>query len=217
MGRRANLPAPVVIGVSYVIGSIPFSGIVARRVRGIDLRTVGTGTVSGTGLFDVAGLRPLLIGGILDLAKGTVGPLLAGRHRPVVRALAGGATVAGHNWSVFLGGSGGRGISPAMGVMLVGVPEGSALLLGGLAVGKATNATSLGAFAAYVGLGPLLAQTGGRRGLLTALAVLVPILAKRLAGNRPPAGPERGHIYWNRLLFDQDTAQWPGRARGAAS
>jgi glycerol-3-phosphate acyltransferase PlsY len=186
-------------------------------MRGIDLRTVESGTVSGTGLFRVAGLGPLLIGGILDLAKGTIGPLLAGRNRPVVRALAGGATVVGHNWSAFLGGAGGRGISPALGVLLVGAPEGSVLLLGGLAVGKAADATSLGAFFAYVGLGPLLARTRGRRGLLTALALLVPIVAKRLAGNRPPEGPDRGNIYRNRLIFDQDAARWPRRGRGAGS
>ena len=205
------------LAVSYAIGSVPFSWIIARRMRGIDLRTVDSGTVSGTGLFRVAGLGPLLMGGILDLAKGTIGPLLAGRNRPIARALAGGATVAGHNWSAFLGGAGGRGISPALGAMLVGAPEGSVLLLGGLAVGKASDATSLGAFFAYVGLGPLLARTRGRQGLLTALALLAPILAKRLAGNRPPEGPDRGRIYRNRLLFDQDAARWRRGARGAGS
>jgi glycerol-3-phosphate acyltransferase PlsY len=217
MGRRADLPVPVVIAVSYVVGSIPFSGIVAGRTRGVDLRSVGTGTVSGSGLFHVAGLGPLLIGGVLDLAKGTVGPVLAGPHRPVTRALAGGVTVAGHNWSVFLRGAGGRGISPAMGAMLVAAPEGSVLLLAGLAVGKAANATSLGAFAAYAGLAPLLMRTRGRGGLLTALTLLVPIVAKRLAGNRLPEGPDRGRTYRTRLLFDQDTARWPRPARGAGS
>jgi glycerol-3-phosphate acyltransferase PlsY len=209
MGRTADLPAPIVIAASYAIGSIPFSGIVARFVKGVDLREVGAGTVSGSGLFEVAGLGPLLVGGVLDLAKGAVGPLIAGPNRPMLQLGAGAAGVVGHNWSMFLNGAGGRGISPAMGAMLVEAPEGSAVMLAGLAVGKAGNATSLGAFASFVALVPLLSHTRGRRGRLAALSLVVPLLLKRLAGNRAPEKPRRARVYLSRLLFDQDTPPWP--------
>ncbi len=199
-----DLPAPAVIAISYAVGSIPFSGLVARRLKEVDLREVGTGTVSGTSLYREAGLGPLLVGGILDLAKGSVGPWLAGSHRPGLRALAAGATVAGHNWSVFLGGAGGRGISPAMGAMLAGMPEGSAVLLAGLAAGKAAGSTSLGALVADVALVPVLAVTRRRAGALTALAVVTPMLLKRLLGNNPRRRPDEAGVYLNRLLFDQD-------------
>jgi glycerol-3-phosphate acyltransferase PlsY len=210
MGRNAKLPAPVVVIAAYVIGSVPFSGLLARRLRGVDLRKVGSGTVSGTGLFRVAGMGPLMLGGVLDLAKGSVGPLLAGRSRPGVQTAAGAAGVVGHNWSMFLDGAGGRGISTAMGAMLVTAPEGSGLMLAGLALGRATRATSLGAFVSYLALVPLLSRTRGRRGFITAVSLVMPMLLKRVTGNRPPVGPARRRAYLNRLVFDEDEARWPG-------
>lgn len=200
------------VAVAYLVGSVPFSGIIARRLRGVDLRQVGTGTVSGTGLYRVAGLGPLIVGGVLDVAKGAVGPLLAGQSRPGVAIAAGAAAVIGHNWSVFLRGAGGRGISPAMGAMLPLAPEGSVLLLAALALGKAVDATSLGAFVGFVGLFPLLAANSPR-GVLLAAALVVPMLAKRVVGNRPPSGSSRARVYLVRLFFDQDTSRWPKALR----
>jgi len=188
---------------AYLAGSIPFSQIAARLTRGVDLRTVGTGTVSGTGLYRVAGFGPLAVAGSLDVAKGAVGPLLAGRDRPVLAALAGGAAVAGHNWSPLLRGAGGRGISPALGALLVNGGEGTALLLTGLAAGRLVRRTSVGCFAAFLALGPVLAARRGRRGALAALAVLVPMVTKRITGNRPPTG-DRRRAYLYRLVFDED-------------
>ena len=63
--------------------------------------------MSGTALYRVAGFTPLAVAGVLDVAKGAVGPLLAGRDRPVLAAVAGGAAVAGHNWSPWLRGRAG--------------------------------------------------------------------------------------------------------------
>ena len=184
-----KLPACAVLGLAYLAGAVPFSNLAARLLRGVDLREIGTGTVSGTGLYRVAG----------------VGPLLAGRDRPVLAALAGGAAVAGHDWSPFLGFAGGRGISPALGALAVNAPAGVAVLGLGLAGGRLARRTSLGCFLAYLALVPVLARVHGRRGALAGAAVLVPIIAKRLAGNAPPpAGPERARVLWNRLVHDQD-------------
>ena len=94
-------------------------------------------------LHEVAGFGPLAVAGVLEVAKGSVGPLLAGRDRPALAAVAGGAAVAGHNWSPFLRGAGGRGISPATGALLVSAPTGAAVLLGGLAAGRLARQTAL--------------------------------------------------------------------------
>ena len=83
--------------LAFVLGAIPFSNLVATRARGVDLRSTGTGTVSGTALYRVAGFRWLVVSGILDVTKGTVGPLLAGSGRPALAALAGGVAVSGPN------------------------------------------------------------------------------------------------------------------------
>jgi len=214
--RIRELPSPAVVAGAYLVGSIPFSGILARRLRGVDLRETGTGTVSGTGLYRVAGVGPLIVGGVLDLAKGCVGPLLAGPRRPALRALAGAAAVVGHDWSIFLGGAGGRGVSTAMGAMLLDAPEGSALLLAGVAAGRAARATSVGTFAAMVTLLPVLSRTRGRRGALIAGALVTPMLLKRVLGNRPPRPPDRLRTSLIRLVFDQDAPPWSSSAAPAA-
>jgi acyl phosphate:glycerol-3-phosphate acyltransferase len=204
-----RLSGPAVLGLAYLVGSIPFSNLLARRVRGVDLREVGTGTVSGTGLYRVAGFTPMAVAGSLDVAKGAVGPLFAGLDRPVLAALAGGAAVAGHDWSPFLAGAGGRGLSPAMGSLLVNGWPGVVVLAAGLAGGRLARRTSLGCFVSYLVLVPALAATRGRRGALAGVAVLLPILAKRLMGNTPLEGRDRARVLVNRLVHDQDEPPAP--------
>src|SRR5437764_448341 len=79
---RTEMRPTAVLGLSFVAGSIPSSNITARLRAAVDLRDVGTGTVSGTALYRVAGFGPLAVAGIVDIAKAVVGPLLAGRARP---------------------------------------------------------------------------------------------------------------------------------------
>lgn len=50
--------AALVVAGSYVLGALPLTNVVARWRRGVDLREVGTGTVSGSGLYAVAGFAP---------------------------------------------------------------------------------------------------------------------------------------------------------------
>ena len=119
---RRSLPARAVLPIAFAAGAVPFSGLAARLIAGVDLRRRGSGTVSGTGLYEVSGFGPLAIAGSLDVAKGSLGPLLAGRQRPVLAALATAAAISGHNWSPLLGGAGGRGISPALGATLIVAP-----------------------------------------------------------------------------------------------
>jgi glycerol-3-phosphate acyltransferase PlsY len=192
-----------VLATSFVAGSIPFSNIAARRKAGVDLRDVGSGTVSGTSLYRVAGFMPLAVTGIADIAKATVGPLLAGRDHPVLAATAGAAAIAGHNWSPWLRGAGGRGFAPSLGVLGVNGWPGIPVMLGGLVAGKALRQTGLGGFVAQCALVPVLARTHGRRGVLAGVGVVAPMWAKRLAGNAPPAEPS-GRVYLRRLLFDRD-------------
>lgn len=194
-----------VVALSYLAGSIPFSNLTARQRADVDLRDVGTGTVSGSGLYEVAGFGALAMAGMADVAKGAVGPLLAGPDRPVLSAVAGAAGVCGHNWSVWLGGAGGRGISPAMGALLVRDRPGAVTLVTGLSF-KAVDATGLGGFLADVALVPVLARTRGSAGALMGAGVVLPMLVKRLAGNRPPARRDVG-AYATRLVFDRDEGE----------
>jgi glycerol-3-phosphate acyltransferase PlsY len=166
--------------LSFVGGSVPFSNIAARSVSGVDLRDFGGG------------------------AKGAVGPLIAG-DRTVVAAIAGGLAVAGHNWSPFLRGAGGRGVAPALGALLVTAWPGSVLLLVGLLAGKFFRNTGMGGFVAEVALTPVLAVWGGEVAALAGACIAVPMLVKRVLGNSRPVG-ERRRVYVYRLLYDRDPA-----------
>jgi acyl phosphate:glycerol-3-phosphate acyltransferase len=189
--------------VAFVVGAIPFSNLVARRTRGVDLRETGSGTVSGTSLYRVAGFPALAFAGILDVAKGAAGPLLAGTDRPVLAAFAGGLAVAGHNWSPFLRGAGGRGIAPALGALIVNAWLGAVLLLAALTLSRFFRATGLGSFIGEVALAPVLAVTNGPAGALAGGAVAVPMLVKRVVGNAHPSEPG-WRPYAQRLVFDRD-------------
>jgi glycerol-3-phosphate acyltransferase PlsY len=197
------------MGAAFLVGSVPFSNIAARLTSGVDLRGVGNGTVSGTGLYRVAGFGPLAVAGVLEVGKGAVGPLLVGRDHPTAAALAAGLTVAGHNWSPFLRGAGGRGVSPAIGALAVVGWPGSLLLAAGLGGGKLLRQAAPGTLLAQAALVPVLAATKGRRGALAGAAVLVPLLAKRLLGNAPAVGPGASRVYLSRLVHDRD--DWVAR------
>lgn len=218
------------LAVSYMAGAVPFSNLFAVRVAGVDLRRVGTGTVSGTSLYRVSGFKTLAVAGSLDVAKGAVAvglvrwlsrpteeeaavriPPASELRRPVglrqprvAEALSAGLVVAGHNWSPYLDGEGGRGLSPALGAFAVIAPEGAVMLLTGLVVGRLAKETGLGTFVSQAALIPGLALTRGRRGALAGAAVVAPMLAKRLAGNGAGPAVDRG-VLLCRALFDRDT------------
>jgi glycerol-3-phosphate acyltransferase PlsY len=202
------LAVTTICALSYLAGSLPFSQFVARIVRGADLRTVGSRTVSGTSLYRVAGFTPLAVAGVLDIGKGALGPVLAdpAGHMDLA-ALAVGLAITGHNWSPFLGGAGGRGLSPAIGGLAVVAWPGSLLLLVGLAIGKLAQRTGLVTFVAIVVLTPLLVVIYGSTGALIGLAVTVPMVLKRLLGNQLPEDPSDRRIFMNRLLYDADDAR----------
>jgi glycerol-3-phosphate acyltransferase PlsY len=173
-------------------------------LKGTDLRQIGNGTVSGTGLYQVAGFKPLAVIGCMELAKGAAGPLLAGRGRPILGAATGAAAMIGHNWSPFLGGAGGRGVAVALGASMPLAPEATVLLGAGLGIGRLAGETALGCLVATVAMPAMLAWRRGRVGLWTGLALSAPMLAKRLAGNSRYGGRDRRSVYLNRLLFDRD-------------
>lgn len=115
------LRALVLIVVAYLAGSIPVGSIVARRVGGPDLRSVGSGRTGGTNALRALGRKwaGVVVAG--DLLKGALPVLLARivTGDPLVEVLCGAAAVAGAIWSVFAGFRSGRGVGTGVGTMLV--------------------------------------------------------------------------------------------------
>lgn len=212
-GRRSRLSRRWwAVPAGFAAGSVPVSWIAAKATAGVDLRESGSGTVSGTGLHAVSGFRVLALAGVVELGKGALGAALAGRRHPAVAALAAGAAVSGHNWSPWLRGAGGRGISPAVGALLVAAPAGAGVLLGGLAAGRLAGATAVGCLAADLLVVPVSRRAHGPAGAIAAGAVVVPLIAKRLAGNSrvPPSGSRVTYLW--RLLFDRDVPRVASRS-----
>lgn len=112
--------------ISYLLGSIPFTQIVARLVKGIDLRRVGSHNVGGRNLTRQLGLVWGILGGAGDVAKGAAAILFAaalGVQSPWIY-LNGPAVVAGHNWPIWLKFQGGKGLLTIVGaIAAVVLPE----------------------------------------------------------------------------------------------
>ncbi len=197
-----------VLAGAYLLGAVPFSQIVARLTARADLRRTGTGTVSGTGVYEVSGFVPVAVAGVLDILKGVAAVLPMAGSRPWVAALAGGLAVVGHNWSVFLKGAGGRGIAPALGATVVLAPEGTLVLAFGLALGRLARRTGLGSFLAQALLTPVLVVVDGAHGALLGSVLVAPMWLKRMMGNRPPPPPKAAAAL-HRLVFDHDRGSGP--------
>lgn len=106
---------------AYLTGSIPVGSLVARRVGGPDLRSIGSGRTGGTNALRALGRKWAAVVVIGDLAKGAV-PVLVARALtgdPLVEVLCGGAAVGGAIWSIFAGFRSGRGVGSGVGTMLV--------------------------------------------------------------------------------------------------
>lgn len=200
--RRGRAAAALV--VAYLAGSIPFAQLAAGGLRGADLRQVGSGTVSGSGLYDVAGFGPVVAVGCLELVKGAVGPLVAGRDRTVPAAGAAACAIVGHDWSPFVGLAGGRGIGVAIGASAAIAPEATVALALGLGLGRLARASGLGCGLAIASLPLVMGVRRGREGLKAGAVLAVPLAVKRLAGNGPPEAGWSWQVAGRRLAFDHD-------------
>ena len=126
--------AVLLIVVGYVCGSIPFGVLLARWLRGVDVRTRGSGNIGATNVARVAGRKVGLAVLALDALKGASPVLLAKALLPLesgVHVEVGLAAVLGHVFPIWLRMRGGKGVATAAGVLLVLAP--SAALAGALA------------------------------------------------------------------------------------
>ena len=145
-GAAGLTVAVVAILLSYLLGSVPF-GLVLGRLRGVDIRTVGSGNIGATNVGRALGRPWALVAFALDFLKGYVPAWLApgfatqaGSVGPSTLAvLCAGAAVCGHVWPLYLGFKGGKGVATACGGMVAIDPV---VFLGGGAVWLVTLALS---------------------------------------------------------------------------
>jgi len=206
------LASSLVIVAGYLLGSIPTAYLASRWLAAKDLRRYGSGTVSGSMVYEHVARWAVVPVGLFDMGKAALPAWLALRLGlgTTVAAAAGLAAIAGHNWPIFLRFTGGRGQASFMGLMLVLFPWGFPWLLAFLAVGWL-----LGDSAPFALAGPLTLPLFAH--FMAGPAVVVPIsgamllltLLKRLEANRrplPEPGTERRRVILRRLLLDRDIA-----------
>ncbi len=118
-----------VLFTGYLIGSVPSGYLMARFLKGIDIRDYGSGNIGFANSLRVLGLVPGLAVLVTDIAKGAVsawaGTLCAssiGVSPQIAGGMLGLSSIIGHNWSVFLKFRGGKGVATTAGVFLVLTP-----------------------------------------------------------------------------------------------
>ena len=105
--------------LGYLCGSIPSAVWITRLVKGVDVRTVGSGHATTTNTYRQAGILPAAVVLTLDLTKGFVPTWLALQYAPAqwIAALTAAAAVAGHCWPLLADFRGGMGLATANGSM----------------------------------------------------------------------------------------------------
>ena len=146
----------VCAAIGYGVGSVPTGLIVGRVAKGIDIREYGSGKTGFTNVLRTVGTRWAAVALIGDLVKGVL-PVIAARiiaDEPYVMTVAGVAAAVGHDFPVFAGFNGGRGVATSYGAALAMSPiPAAALLPVGIGVLGATRIMSV----MTVGLAPVLA------------------------------------------------------------
>jgi glycerol-3-phosphate acyltransferase PlsY len=192
------LPIVAMVLVGYALGSIPFAWILARRLRGVDLRSRGSGNLGAANAFRATGTLIGLVTLALDVAKGAATVLLAQRLSGGVGAAmptaAGLAAVAGHVYPVWLRFRGGKGVATACGAFAVLAPLATACagLLFVVTIWW-TRYVSVGSVVGTVALGPIAYFAEAPAEVVGgAVAVAVVILTRHRANlRRVRAGVER--------------------------
>lgn len=101
----------------YLLGSISSARIIGRMKR-IDLRAVGSENLGAANVFREAGKGWGIITGLFDVGKGFLPVFLAGGVlglAPWALVLVGAAAICGHNWPIYFGFRGGRGLATTIG------------------------------------------------------------------------------------------------------
>jgi glycerol-3-phosphate acyltransferase PlsY len=173
----------------YLLGSIPFAFLMARRLGGVDVRAAGSGNVGAANVLRTTRVSVAIAVVALDLAKGSAAVWLAGELGAGVaaRAVTGVAAVIGHVYPIWLRFRGGKGVAVAAGVFGVLAPPATAIAVAIFVTTVwATRYVSLGSIIAALALPPLVGSVGATSDsepLVYAAAAAAALILFRHRGN----------------------------------
>ncbi len=141
---------------AFIIGSIPTGLIIAKR-RGIDLRKTGSGNIGATNALRSMGKWPALLTLAGDILKGVISVLIAIYFEAgmLYEGIVGFCSILGHDFSIFLGFRGGKGVATSIGVLCIYSPKTALItIIIWLIVVMITRYSSVGALVSF-GILPL--------------------------------------------------------------
>jgi glycerol-3-phosphate acyltransferase PlsY len=146
----------IIIISCYLLGSIPFGYIVGKLFKKVDIRKFGSGNIGATNTLRILGLPLASLVAIGDIGKGILSIYLVqyfNIDNLLILTIAGLAVICGHDWSLFLGFKGGKGIATTFGVIFALNPVISilALIIWGVVV-IATRYVSLSSIFALIAI-----------------------------------------------------------------
>ncbi len=136
---------------SFILGSIPF-GIIISRIKGVDIKKVGSGNIGATNVLRSLGKWPAVLTLLGDILKGTAAVAIGSHFETgsVYQGLVGISAILGHNFSIFLGFKGGKGVATSIGVLIFYTPFVALLtVIIWLAAAVLTKYSSLGAIISF--------------------------------------------------------------------
>ncbi len=127
--------------VAYLLGSIP-TGFLVGKMRGIDIRAVGSGNIGATNVFRALGTVAGVLVMLADALKGWLAVAVLSRlsanwflssssasQHEATAILAGLCAILGHNYTCWLRFKGGKGIATSAGVLVALVPYSLLIIL----------------------------------------------------------------------------------------
>ncbi len=135
-----------VVVASYLVGAIPNGYLIGRIFRGIDIREHGSGKIGATNVLRVMGRGPFVAVMVADVLKGYAPVLVTWYlfHTHDLQVASGIAAVLGHDFPVYIGFRGGRGVAASFGVYAaLAMPLGVGLVAVGLFIALALRYMSV--------------------------------------------------------------------------
>lgn len=111
--------------LGHVCGSVPSGLWLVQAFHGIDIRNYGSKNIGTTNVFRTVGPKTAVLVLIADAFKGilAVGIMSYFFHNPLLDVVTALGTLLGHNYSLFLGFKGGKGVATALGLLIFMMPK----------------------------------------------------------------------------------------------
>lgn len=139
--------------LGHLCGSIPSGLWIVQALHGIDIRNYGSKNIGTTNVFRTVGPKTAVMVLLADALKGIVAVWLVSTyfHNPVLDVVTALGALLGHNYSVFLGFKGGKGVATALGLLVFLMPKAAPCSFGvWLVLVLATRYVSLGSIVAAI-------------------------------------------------------------------